>query len=236
MRWLLWKRQCRLLFEEDVGVPDDVLATGNHLLMENSNALIWMRETCARSELVQSWCKSPTGWVKMNVDASVSIDDQTVGVGGIIRDAVGSWQFGFARYVGRCNALLAEIWAIHDGLLHARELGYHRVELESDCLEAVHIVTCQSGAWGGSALLLSINRLLAMDWEVVVRHINRNMNKVADSLAKRGRASSIEPTNFSLPPEGMEDLVIQEQRAMSEDGGLPARDAPMSSDVSVGIG
>ncbi|KAK8480524.1 hypothetical protein V6N11_037884, partial [Hibiscus sabdariffa] len=55
MCWLLWKRRCRLLLEEDVGVLDDVLVTGNRVLMENNDALTKMRGSCARSELVLGW-------------------------------------------------------------------------------------------------------------------------------------------------------------------------------------
>ncbi|KAL4304165.1 hypothetical protein GQ457_10G007230 [Hibiscus cannabinus] len=143
MCWLLWKRRCRLLFEENVGVLDDVLVTGNRLLMQTRDAFTVLAGSYARSAVVRLWSRPPPGWVKMNVDASVSIADQTAGVGGAIRDDTGSWRFGFARFVGRCNALLAELWAIHGGLLHTWELGYLRVELESDFLEAVRIVNCQ---------------------------------------------------------------------------------------------
>ncbi|KAL4290725.1 hypothetical protein GQ457_14G003440 [Hibiscus cannabinus] len=236
MCWLLWKRRCRLLFEENVGVLDDVLVTGNRLLMQTRDAFTMLVGSYARCAVVRLWSRQPPGWVKMNVDASVSIADQTAGVGGAIRDDIGSWRFGFARFVGRCNALLAELWAIHDGLLHTWELGYLRVELESDCLEAVRIVNCQSNEWGGSALVISIRRLLAADWDVVVRHISRDMNKVADSLAQRGRELRAESSAFYLPPEGTISLVIQEQGASGGVTGLPAREAPVVSGAAVGIG
>ncbi|KAK9016208.1 hypothetical protein V6N11_007288 [Hibiscus sabdariffa] len=236
MCWLLWKRRCRLLLEEDVGVLDDVLVTGNCLLMQTKDAFTMLVGSNARNAVARTWCRPQPGWVKMNVDASVSITEQTAGVGGVIRDDTGSWRFGFARFVGRCNALLAELWAIHDGLLHTWELGYLRVELELDCLEAVRIVNCQSSEWGGSALVTSIRCLLEADWDVVVRHVSHDMNKVADSLAQRGRELGTGSSAFYLPPEGTTSLVIQEQGASGVVPGMHARGAPVISGAAVGIG
>ncbi|KAK8483378.1 hypothetical protein V6N11_025578 [Hibiscus sabdariffa] len=174
MCWLLWKRRCRLLLEEDVGVLDDVLVTGNRLLMQTRDAFTMLAGSNARSTVVRTWCWPQPGWVKMNVDASVSITEQTTGVGGAIRDDTGSWRFGFARFVA--------------------------------------------------------------DWDVVVRHISRDMNKVADSLAQRGRELGAGLSAFYLPPEGSTALVIQEHGASGAVIGMPARAAPVFSCAAVGIG
>ncbi|KAK9044034.1 hypothetical protein V6N11_072356 [Hibiscus sabdariffa] len=101
---------------------------------------------------------------------------------------------------------------------------------------AVGIVNCQSSAWGGSALVTSIRCLLEADWDVVVRHISRDMNKVADSLAQRGRELGAGSSAFYLPPEGTTALVIQEQGASGAVTGMSARAAPVFSGAAVGIG
>ncbi|KAL4353175.1 hypothetical protein GQ457_06G017320 [Hibiscus cannabinus] len=49
MCWLLWKRRCRLLFEENMGVLDDVLVTGNRLLMQTRDAFTMLAGSYARS-------------------------------------------------------------------------------------------------------------------------------------------------------------------------------------------
>ncbi|KAK9008509.1 hypothetical protein V6N11_075399 [Hibiscus sabdariffa] len=99
----------------------------------------------------------------MNVDASVSIADQTAGVGGVLRDGYGTWLFGFTRFLGRCATLLTELWTIHDGLLHAWVLGYCQVELESGCLVVVRIVNSRSDVLAGCTLVDSIRRLIRKD-------------------------------------------------------------------------
>ncbi|KAK9033246.1 hypothetical protein V6N11_018281 [Hibiscus sabdariffa] len=43
MCWLLWKHQCRLLLESEVGVMDDVLVHGNWLVRECSRVAIGVR-------------------------------------------------------------------------------------------------------------------------------------------------------------------------------------------------
>ncbi|KAK8988555.1 hypothetical protein V6N11_029940 [Hibiscus sabdariffa] len=81
MCWLLWKRRCRLLLEEDVGVLDDVLVTGNCLLMQTKDAFTMLVGSNARNAVARTWCRPQPGWVKMNVDTSVSITEQTAGRG-----------------------------------------------------------------------------------------------------------------------------------------------------------
>ncbi|KAK9038132.1 hypothetical protein V6N11_023021 [Hibiscus sabdariffa] len=128
------------------------------------------------------WKRPPSGWVKVNVDASVSLIDNRAGVGVVFRDSGGRWIRGAARSVGRCNALLAEMWTIHDGLLHAWLRGYRRVVVESDCLK------------------------------VELYHIGRGRNQVTDRMAARGCNSERTAVLLSLPPMEIRGLVEEELR------------------------
>ncbi|KAK8507926.1 hypothetical protein V6N12_025040 [Hibiscus sabdariffa] len=103
--------------------------------------------------------------------------------GGMQTDDLGQWLLGFARFVGRCDVLVAELWGIHNGLLRAWGLCYPRVELESDCLEAVRILTSSLDALVDSALVTSIKELLVQECRVVVCHVGRSINRVADMVA-----------------------------------------------------
>ncbi|KAK8519930.1 hypothetical protein V6N12_003896 [Hibiscus sabdariffa] len=62
MCWLLWKRRCRLLLEEDVGVLDDVLVTGNCLLMQTKDAFTMLVGSNARNAVARTWCRPQPGW------------------------------------------------------------------------------------------------------------------------------------------------------------------------------
>ncbi|KAK9030109.1 hypothetical protein V6N11_031540 [Hibiscus sabdariffa] len=124
MCWLLWKRRCRLLLEEDVGVLDDVLVTGNCLLMQTKDAFTMLVGSNARNAVARTWCRPQPG---------------------------------------------------------------------------------------------------------------RDMNKVADSLAQRGRELGAGSSAFYLPPEGTTTLVIQEQGASGAVPGMHARGAPVIFGAAVGI-
>ncbi|KAK8552637.1 hypothetical protein V6N13_121024 [Hibiscus sabdariffa] len=134
-----------------------------------------------------SWTRLRTGWIKVNVDASVSTVDRSTGAGGALRDDHGTWLSGYARFVGRCDALLAELWAMHDGLLLAWDLGF-------------------------CALVGAIICLLHRDWNVEVRHIARVSNDVTDKLAKQGRELGMESMLFVAAPVVVAGLVEIEQR------------------------
>ncbi|KAK8511789.1 hypothetical protein V6N11_050554 [Hibiscus sabdariffa] len=54
-----------------------------------------------------------------------------------------------------------------------------------------------------SVLVAEIFGCLSMDWEVVVRWINRERNGVADSLAAMGRLHGRSGVGFISPPDGV---------------------------------
>ncbi|KAK8547648.1 hypothetical protein V6N13_009053 [Hibiscus sabdariffa] len=96
-------------------------------------------------------------------------------------------------------------------------LGYRCVEVESDCLDAVRIAMARSKTLDGSALVCSIHRLLSNDWSVVVSHVDRRSNGVADALARKGRGSSMAPVNlFEVPDEVA--CMVESEREVPFDG------------------
>ncbi|KAL4325431.1 hypothetical protein GQ457_11G002310 [Hibiscus cannabinus] len=164
--WLLWKRRCSFLFGLNEELLDHILSRGNRMVGECSRTAavnMFKRQGQGRRS---SWTRPRTGWIKVNVDASVSMVDRFVGAGGALRDDSGAWLSGYARYVGRCDALLAELWAIHDGLLLAWDLGFRFVELESDCLGAVRHITRDSN--GVADKLAKRGRELGMESTIFV--------------------------------------------------------------------
>ncbi|KAL4271599.1 hypothetical protein GQ457_13G012510 [Hibiscus cannabinus] len=95
-------------------------------------------------------------------------------------------------------------------------MGYRRVELESDCLEAVRVINTKSVMIGGSVLAESIKRLLSKNWRVEVRYISREKNRIVDLLAKRGRNMQLVPLRFVTPPVDLERLVEEEVRDLQQ--------------------
>ncbi|KAF7808072.1 RnaseH [Senna tora] len=114
------------------------------------------------------------------------------GCGGIIRDNYGNWIKGFVSNLGYASVLSAEIWGIYHGLVTAWNLGFRKVELESDSSQAIKIIQMLREAGSNlRPLQHRISCLLASDWEVKATHIPRNANGCADTIAKHSLASSI---------------------------------------------
>ncbi|KAL4301824.1 hypothetical protein GQ457_10G009460 [Hibiscus cannabinus] len=194
MCWLLWKCRCRLVLAPEKGYMGDILA----------------RARFAPACCSKRWEAPPRGWVKLNVDDAVSPMDSKASVGGVFRDDKGRWLHGFARYIGRCDALFAKLWAIHDGLIQAWESGFSQVVFESDCLEATCVVNSSSDALASSALVSLIKDLLTRDWQVVVRHVSQVRNRVADLLAARGLELGMNQSIFYNPLADVANVIEEE--------------------------
>jgi ribonuclease HI len=86
-----------------------------------------------------------------------------------------------------CNAFIAEMWGVFEGLRYVRRMGFTKVELNVDSIAVVQVIkkgSLQSGP--GSTLAKQIWRMLALDWEVEVNYVYREANKCADVLANMG--------------------------------------------------
>ncbi|GLT41443.1 hypothetical protein SLA2020_155090 [Shorea laevis] len=165
-----------------------------------------------RQKLV-GWEPPPPRTCKINVDGS-SLGSQGLSVaGGICRDSLGLWQFGFNMQVGVGHAVRAEIFAILKGLEIAWQKNYRKVILESDCLLAVHKVMHGTtnldpyGAW-----ISRCRELLQRDWQCEIRHVFREANNCADVMASKFYHLGKGWHYFAVPPvvvtqKIMEDLL-----------------------------
>ena len=53
------------------------------------------------------WEKPPLNWYKLNTDGASCVNLERVGGGGVVRDSVGNWIRGFARYIGYTTSIIA---------------------------------------------------------------------------------------------------------------------------------
>ncbi|XP_019414613.1 PREDICTED: uncharacterized protein LOC109326381 [Lupinus angustifolius] len=113
-------------------------------------------------------CFPDIGWVKINVDGSCSLRDQSIRGGGVIRNEDGIWLSGFSINFGTGSSILAELLAIECGLTLAWNLGHRKVILKSDCLEAIHIITVRMQVRLDrlSEVITSIGGLLKRNWDL----------------------------------------------------------------------
>ena len=76
--------------------------------------------------------KPSIGWHKLNTDGASIGNPGKAGDGGIIRDCHGDWVKGYSRSIGYTTNVLAEWWALWDGLILAIQLGINQLEVELD--------------------------------------------------------------------------------------------------------
>ncbi|KAF7832914.1 RnaseH [Senna tora] len=134
---------------------------------------------------------------RMNVCRS----SRKAGCGGIIRDNHGNWIKGFVSNLGYVSFLSVELWGIYHGLVTAWNLGFRKVELESDSSQASKMIqTLREAGSNLHPLQHKISCLLARDWEVKATHIPRNANGCANTIAKHSLASSIGFNMLDNPP------------------------------------
>uniref|UniRef100_A0A2N9IHR9 RNase H type-1 domain-containing protein n=1 Tax=Fagus sylvatica TaxID=28930 RepID=A0A2N9IHR9_FAGSY len=62
------------------------------------------------------WTPPIPGWIKLNTDGSSNGNPGLAGGGGVICDHEGNWLRGFARHIGLASSVVAELWALRDGL------------------------------------------------------------------------------------------------------------------------
>ncbi|XP_039065453.1 uncharacterized protein LOC120210860 [Hibiscus syriacus] len=93
---------------------------------------------------------------------------------------------------------------------HAWNLGERLIMVETDSLVAIRMLKKNTKRGSIFTLIDCVNELINRDWNIVLKHISRNANKVADRLAKivatRGEARIV----FSTPPLKVIDIVQRE--------------------------
>jgi len=93
----------------------------------------------------------------------------------------------FSRGIGFTTGVMAEFWALRDGLLLAVQMGIPYLEVELDARFVVDIILSSSMPNRAySPFLNDCMSLLTRFQQVQVNHIFREANSCTDALAKRG--------------------------------------------------
>ncbi|KAF7814031.1 cytochrome P450 71A1-like [Senna tora] len=161
-----------------------------------------------------SWSKPKQGMIKLNTDGSSFGNPGMAGYGGIFRNEDGGWLCGYSGFIGIRTSMFAELTAIKHGLNLAINKGFLKLEVDSDCQEAVNLIS--SGDISSHHLGVIINdiRTLSKSFEAIsFKHILREANFCVDGLAKLGARNRVESYVWEVPPPDISLALLADHAA-----------------------
>lgn len=149
--------------------------------------------------MFSSWKAPPLGWIKLNFDGAVSLDNQHAPIGGVLQDANVNWLWGYAIMFASSSIFKVKARTMLDGLILAWDKGFKKVEVECDNMLLVELLHSGRGANGKIVEVCLIHQMLQRGWEVCVRYVLRDANVVADAMAKITIGDDLQLQLFQKP-------------------------------------
>ncbi|MBA0729038.1 hypothetical protein Golax_022983 [Gossypium laxum] len=103
---------------------------------------------------------------------------------GCMRDHKGERIIGFARYLGNCSVLDAELWGILDGLNLMADRCFQNVLIQTDSIKAIKAIMEDVTSISNSTIIRRIHQMLKKLEQWKIQHVPNGSNLIADSLAK----------------------------------------------------
>jgi ribonuclease HI len=176
------------------------------------------------------WSKPPTGFFKLNIDGSRQGSSGKIGAGGVIRCSSGKWIKAFQANLGIGDVLDAETWSLFYGLKLALKCNIDHLLIESDSAILVKLILQSDTTLHPlGSLLACCSNLMNKIHTVSLKHIYRECNMIADSLAKNSINHEHGVIEFVCPPPHALQAFIDD----SEDMTRPRRTSGSSSRTTV---
>ncbi|MBA0735766.1 hypothetical protein Gogos_019581 [Gossypium gossypioides] len=102
-----------------------------------------MKQLASFSKIEQGWQRPEPGWIKININGSVSMSNTKAAIGGVVRYSSGVWLVGCEMVTGVSDIFQIEARAIVEGLKLVWSKGFKQVEV--DCDNAMLIYTIRNG-------------------------------------------------------------------------------------------
>ena len=140
-----------------------------------------VKKLASKVPISVSWTKPSSGWHKLNTDGAFLSNPGKASGGGLIRNCQGNWIKGFSRSIGFTTSVMAELWALRDGLYLAIQLGINFLEVELDAKVIVKMLNnIDYSNKKYSPMLHDCRSLLSRLTQTRVVHVFREANKCAD--------------------------------------------------------
>jgi ribonuclease HI len=137
------------------------------------------------------WQPPLHNWLKCNIDGASNGNPRVASSGGVFRDANGDFLFAFDEPLGFENAFFAELC----GAMNAIEIAFHKswlnmwLESDSSLMVAAFKNPSKSVPWPLRNRWKNV-QVLVRSFNLIVSHICREGNKVADLFANQSLSLS----------------------------------------------
>ncbi|XP_043714777.1 uncharacterized protein LOC122663141 [Telopea speciosissima] len=132
------------------------------------------------------WSPPPVGSIKVNCDATLTKDAVKGGLGMVFRDH--TRRLLNARSLPQLfgSIIQGELLAIRGALIYALELGYVKLAVESDSMDAILCIEGKkTPVWEVENLVADVIRLIPSFDSVVFSFVSTDMNGVSDALTRK---------------------------------------------------
>lgn len=169
----------------------------------------------SKTRFLVYWRKPPEGFIALNIRASHK--SGIAAVVGVLRNHNGEHISNFYDNYGRVSIDFAKSKAILDGLLVCKELGYNKIQIQTDSAHAT--------LWFHRQLTVTVPLDLQTMWNEIyqfqdtlsieILHVHKEGNKLAEHLSKKGiSAEGMVAINVSLD-ERAKELLVGEKLGLS---------------------
>lgn len=105
-----------------------------------------------------------------------------------------------------------ELWGILKGFEEACNTGFRKIQIESDCTEAIkHILRKNNNTTHAANLINECKNWLLRPWEVELGHTHREQNKVANKPAREALSHDREIRKMDSPPDSINRLFREDE-------------------------
>jgi len=144
----------------------------------------------------------------LNVDGSCIGTPKRTGYSGVLRNSVGYYISGFSGFIpNTTDILLAELTAIHQGLILVIDMDMNDLVCYSDSLQAINLVMNEIPRYHTYAVLIQNIKDLLASQNISLHHTLREGNHCADFLAKYGASTDEEFVIHQTPPADLLPLL-----------------------------
>ena len=134
--------------------------------------------------------------------------------GGGIRNHEGVWLKRYARPIGSTDNCRAELWALRDGLVMAKEMGLNSLVIELDALSVVLLMTNNNANLLMEPLLTDCKNMLREIPNKQIVHAYCEANQCTNALAKLGAISLSSFTMFLCPLPVVDNILAFDKANM----------------------